>query len=172
MLAGPYAVAAALLALGGMFKLRRPAPTARALRAAGLGALAPAARAMGGAEVAVGLGALAFDGALQSGLVAAFYAGFAAFVALALTRPSPVSDCGCFGGDDSPPTRVHLAVNLAAAGVATALTLGPGGISLPSALDGQPWAGVPFLALVAVTAGLAYATLAVLPRTLAELRSP
>lgn len=169
-LAGPYVVAAALLALGGLVKVRRPAPTARALRAAGLGPLAPAARLLGVAEVTVGVGALAVDSVVAGGLLAAFYLGFAAFVALALTRTTPVGDCGCFGGGDSPPSLVHLVLDLAAAAVATAVALGPGGMSLPSALDGQPLGGVPFLALTLVVAGLAYAALAVLPRTLAELK--
>lgn len=172
MLAGPFVVAAALLALGGLFKVRRPAPTARALRAAGLAALAPAARLLGAAEVAVGVGALAVDSAVVSGLVAAFYLGFAAFVARALTQAAPVEDCGCFGAADSPPSVLHLALDAAAAGVAVAVALGPGGYSLPSALDGQPLGGVPFLVLAVVAAGLAYAVLAILPRTLAELRSP
>ncbi|HEX6596291.1 MAG TPA: MauE/DoxX family redox-associated membrane protein [Acidimicrobiales bacterium] len=169
-LAGPYVVAAALLALGGLFKVRRPAPTARALRAAGLAPLARAARLVGVAEVAVGLGALAVDNAVLAGLVAAFYLGFAAFVGLSLIRQAPVEDCGCFGGGDSPPSIVHLVLDGAAAAVAAAIALGPGGMSLPSALEGQPLAGVPFLALTVVVAGLAYATLAVLPRTLAALK--
>lgn len=169
-LAGPFVVAAALLALGGLFKARRPAPTARALRAAGLAPLAPAARVVGVAEVAVGVGALAVDNALLSGLVAAFYLGFAGFVALSLTREAPVEDCGCFGGGDSPPSMVHLVLDLAAAGVAAAIAIGPGGMSLASALDGQPLGGVPFLALAVVTGGLAYAALAALPRTLAALK--
>ena len=172
MLAGPYVVAAALLAMGGGLKLRRPAPTARALREAGLGRLAPFARAMGAAEVAVGLAALAVDSAAVAGLVAACYAGFAGFVALALTRPAPVGDCGCFAGADSPPSAVHVVLDLAAAAVAVALAAGPGGMSLPTALDGQPLAGLPFLALAVVSLGLAYAALALLPRTLAAVRSP
>ncbi|MFP5317141.1 MAG: MauE/DoxX family redox-associated membrane protein [Acidimicrobiia bacterium] len=172
MLAGPFVVAAALLALGGLFKLRRPAPTARALRAAGLAPLAPAARILGAVEVVVGLGALAVDSAVLSGLVAAFYLGFAGFVARALTQDAAVDDCGCFGASDSPPSLLHLVVDVAAAGVAVAVALGPGGYSLPSALDGQPLGGVPFLTLAVVAAGLAYAVLAVLPRTLATLRSP
>jgi len=172
MLAGPYVVAAALLALGGVLKLRRPAPTARALREAGLGRLAPFARAMGAAEVATGLAALAVDSAVAAGLMAACYAGFAGFVALALTRPAPVGGCGCFGEADSPPSAVHLVLDATLAAVAAAVAAGPGGMSLPTAVSGQPLGGVPFVALAVVAAGLAYAALALLPRTLAGLRSP
>ena len=164
-----------LLTLGGIFKLRRPAPTARALRAAGLTAFAPLARAMGGAEVAVGLAALALDTRIAPALVAAFYAAFAAFVALRLARPragdgAGAGGCGCFGDTEGPPTAVHLVLNVGAGGVAAAVALGSGG-GLGAALRGQPLAGVPLLLLVAVVTGLAYAALTVLPRTLEAVSS-
>ena len=173
VLAGPYVAAAALLALGGLFKARRPGPTARALRSAGLGALAPFARPLGVAEVVAGVGALAVGGSAVGGpalaaAVAAFYAGFAGFVALTLVRAAPVADCGCFGGAESPPTVFHLVLNVLAAAVAVGVAAGGGG-GLVDALEGQPLAGIPFLILVAVVTGLAYAVLTVLPRTLAAI---
>ena len=157
-----------LLALGGFFKLRRPAPTARALRETGLGALAPLARGLGVAEVAVGVGALVAAGRAAPALMAAFYVAFAGFVGLRLARPSP-GGCGCFGAAEGPPNAIHLVMNLAAAGVAAAVALGSGG-GLAEALRGQPLAGVPFLLLVAAVTGLAYAALTILPRTLEALR--
>jgi hypothetical protein len=172
LLAGPYVGAAVLLALGGFFKLRRPAPTARALREAGLSALAPLARGLGAAEVVVGVGALVVAGRAAPALVAAFYVAFAGFVGLRLGR-APASGgaggCGCFGAAEGPPHAVHLVMNLAAAGVAAAVAAGSGG-GLAAALRGQPLAGVPFLLLVAVVTGLAYAALTILPRTLEALR--
>jgi hypothetical protein len=169
LLAGPFVAAAALLALAGTFKVRRPAPTARALRTAGLGVLAPVARALGVAELAVGVGALVLDTRVVPALVAAFYLGFAAFVALGLARATPASDCGCFGQTESPPTAIHLVMNLGAAGVAAAVALGPGG-GLATALLDQPLGGVPFLLLAATCVGLAYAALAVLPRAVEGTR--
>jgi hypothetical protein len=166
MLAGPFLSAAALLALGGLFKARRPAPTARALADAGLAALSPLARPLGAVEVVVGICAIASDSRLAAGLVAAFYLGFAGFVALSLFRATPVGDCGCFGETDAPPTAVHLVLDLAAAGVAGAVAIGSGG-GLAQALRHQPLGGVPFLVLAAACTGLAYAALTVLPRTLA-----
>jgi hypothetical protein len=169
VLAGPFLGAAALLALGGFFKARRPGPTARALRSAGLSPLARLARPMGMAEIVVGAGALVLGGSLLAAAVAAFYAGFAGFVALTLLRSAPVADCGCFGGTESPPTAFHLVLNLAAAAVAGAVAIGGGGGGggLPDVLRDQPLAGIPFLLLTAVVTGLAYAVLTVLPRTLA-----
>jgi len=163
-----------LLALGGLFKLRRPAPTARALRETGLSFLAPLARGLGTAEVAVGVAALAVGGRAVPALMAAFYAAFAAFVGLRLGRPPAgagvgEAGCGCFGAAEGPPHAVHLVVNLAAAAVATAVAVGSGG-GLEAALRGQPLAGVPFFLLVAVVTGLAYAALTILPRTLEALR--
>jgi len=171
LLAGPYVGAALLLALGGIFKVRRPAATARALRDAGLAGLAPLARAFGAAEVAVGVGALAVGGRVAPALVAACYAAFATFIALRLARPAAAGagGCGCFGETGGPPTAVHLAVNLAASGVAAAVALGSGG-GLADALRGQPLGGAPFLLLVGIVTGLAYGALTVLPRTLAAMR--
>ena len=153
-LAGPFVGAAALLALGGLLKLRvRALPT----------------RLLAAAEVGVGLAALAFDTRLFPALVAAFYVGFAAYIAVNLTGEAATKDCGCFGETESPPTVLHLVVDLAAAAVAGAVAVGSGG-GLSTALHGQPLGGVPFLLLAATTAGLAYAALAVLPRTLAASR--
>jgi hypothetical protein len=170
ILAGPFVAAAALLALGGWFKVRRPEPTARALRNAGLGVFAPLARVLGAAELAVGLGALAFDTRVLPGLVAGSYLAFAAFVASSLARETPAPDCGCFGQTESPPTVVHLALNLGAVAVAAAVALGSGG-GLAAALRDQPLGGAPFLLLAATCVGLAYAALAVLPRSLDRTRS-
>ena len=120
------------------------------------------------AEIVTGVGALAVAALSLAAAVAAFYAGFVVFVALTLLRAAPVSDCGCFGGSESPPTVFHLVLNLAAAGVAAAAAAGGGG-GLADAVRGQPLAAIPFLVLVVVGTGLAYAVLTVLPRILAEV---
>jgi hypothetical protein len=165
ILAGPYVAAAALLVLSGVLKVRRPAPTSKALRSAGLAPLAPLARALGVAEIVVGVGALAVDTRVFPALVAAAYLVFAAFVALTLARKAPVADCGCFGATDSPPSAVHLTLDVAAALVAGAVAVGSGG-DLARATDGQPLLALPFLALGAVCVGLAYGAMTVLPRAL------
>lgn len=71
-IAGPLAAAAALLAVAGVQKLRRPEATIDAVRALGLDAPPVSARLLGVVELAVGAGCLAFpsvvalDAALQS----------------------------------------------------------------------------------------------------------
>ncbi len=154
LLGGPFVGAAALLALGGLLKLRVAALPSRLLAAA---------------ELVVGLGALAFDTRVFPALVAAFYLGFAGYIAVNLVGDAASKNCGCFGETESPPTVLHLAVDLAAAAVSAAGALGSGG-GLGAALRGQPLGGVPFLLLAATCAGLGYAALAVLPRTLARAR--
>jgi hypothetical protein len=162
--AGPFVTVAALLAVGGWLKLRRPAPTARALRAAGLGVLAPLARLLGAAEFAVGVGALVSSNRLLAAVVAGFYAGFAAFVLLALARGAHDTGCGCFGEDEGRPTVIHVALNAGAAAVAAAVAGGSGG-GLAAAVRQQPLGGVALLLASAVCTALAYAVMTVLPRT-------
>jgi hypothetical protein len=154
-----------LLALGGWLKVRRPAPTARALRTAGLGVLAPLARGLGGAEVVVGVGALVSSSRVLAAAVAAFYVGFAAFVVLALTRADRAAGCGCFGESEGRATATHLVLNLAAAAVAAGVAAGSGG-GMAAAVRHQPWAGLPLIAGALICVGLAYAVLTILPRTL------
>src|SRR5664280_473497 len=99
-LAGPFAVAAGLLVLGGESKARRPDSTVRALGAAGARVPAALVRLFGAAEVAIGISAVLVGGRLPGALVAASYAGFTAFVAVALRRRTPLASCGCFGRPD------------------------------------------------------------------------
>lgn len=166
-LAGPFLVTVALLLAGGALKVVRPAFTARAMREMGLPASPAAVRAGALVELAVAAGALVGGGRPFAALIAASYAGFAAFVAAALRRGAPLSSCGCFGADDTPPTAVHLVLNLAAAAVAGAVALtgaGAGGLTELSTLDGSLLLRVAFVASTATVAWLAYVALAVLPK--------
>ena len=104
VLAGPFVIASALLALGGAFKAVDPADTAYALRALGLPHAALLVRAGGAAEVVIGVGALAVGGPVFAALVALSYLAFAGFVVVALHSGSPISSCGCFGKVDTPPS--------------------------------------------------------------------
>ena len=166
-LAGPFLVTVALLLAGGALKVVRPDFTARALREMGVPASATAVRAGALAELAIAAGALVGGGRPLAALVAASYAGFAAFVAAALRRGVPLSSCGCFGAGDTPPTAVHLVLNLAAAAVAGAVAItgtGAGGLTEITTLEGSLLLRVAFLASTAASAWLAYVALAVLPK--------
>ena len=133
-LEGPFAAACVLLAVAGVYKLTRPAPTVGALAA----------------------------------IVAVAYASFALFVVIALLADTPIQSCGCFGETTTPPSIIHVLTNLAFVAVAAAVAIG-GLPSLADALADQPWAGVPFVLLVAVTVQLVYVLLTELPRALRSI---
>lgn len=162
ILAGPFYAVGLLLALAGGFKAVRPLPTVGALRAVRARASPALVRLLGAGEVVVGLGAAITAWAPLAAMVAVAYAGFAGFVAAALRRGTPLQSCGCFGTDDLPPTRIHLAVNIGCCLVAGAATVTRVD-GLPAVVADQPWAGVPFLVLVAVTVWFLYLLLTLLP---------
>jgi hypothetical protein len=165
-LSGPFLVAAALLAAGGASKVVRPANTARALGEMGLPDSATLVRGGAALELAVAAGALAGGGRLFAALLAASYLAFTAFVVVALRRGTPLSTCGCFGTTDTPPTAVHVGINLAAAAVAGAVALGGGGAGgLLEIADESSWLlRVAFVALTAACVAFAYAALTLLPK--------
>ncbi len=158
-LIGLYLVAAGLLFVAGVAKARHPDDTARALTALAprgraalpLGPVRQLVRAGALAEAALGLAALLVPRPVTAALVALSYAAFGAVVASARWRGGPLATCGCFGRPDTPPTTVHLVLNLVLAGAAAvvAVTAPPHG-TLVSELARQPWAGFPLLFVSAV----------------------
>ncbi|MCU4183200.1 hypothetical protein K6U06_02420 [Acidiferrimicrobium sp. IK] len=143
--AGLFAAGSLLLAGAGVAKVRRPADSSIALRAAGLPATPGRVRAVAAAETAVGVAALVAPGPVPALLVALSFAGFAVFVAVALRRRLPLASCGCFGRPDTPPSWAHVVVNVVAAGSALAWAFSQSR-SLPSTLAGQAWRAVPLAA--------------------------
>ena len=174
VLAGPFAIAAALLAIGGALKAVRPRDTALALTAVGLRLprFLPArvlVRLGGALEVVIGVGALVTGGAVFAALVAASYLAFAGFVVVALRSGKPISSCGCFGKVDTPPSPVHVVIDLAFAGVAVAAAI-VGDVALPDVLGDQPLLGIPFLFLLAIGLYLVFLAFTALPKTMAAVR--
>lgn len=167
--AGPFAIAAALLVLAGAPKVLRPRATVNALRAAGIPAPGVLVRAAAFAEVAIGVDALVRGSRPSAVLVACSYALFTGFVVIALHRSTPLASCGCFGRDDTPPSWLHVGIDLAAVVTAVVVALDPGA-GVPDVIRDQPLAGVPFLVLVACGTFLAYEALTALPRLLALVR--
>lgn len=163
---------ALLLVLGGASKVGRPDNTVRAigeLRVPGVPATARTVRLLALAEIAVGIAAVAYGGRLPALLLAISYAGFTAFVVMAMVKGGPLSSCGCFGTPDTPPTVAHVIVTLAAAGVGLAAVVKPVGPLLENLdhLGTGPAGGVAFVVLVGCCVWFAYAALAVLPKTVA-----
>ena len=174
VLAGPFTIAAVLLAIGGALKAVRPRDTAQALTAIGLrfpsSLPARGAVRVGGAiETVIGVGALLTGGPVFAALVAASYLVFTIFVVVALRSGAPISSCGCFGKVDTPPSMVHVVIDLAAAAVAVGAAV-VGDVALPDVLGDQPLLGIPFLLLIVIGCSLVFLAFTSLPKTMAVVR--
>ena len=121
-LTAPFLVAALVLCVAGVAKLRSPGPALAALAGAGLPASPLAVRAVAGAELALGAGAAVHPGRALAVALANAYAGFAA---LALRRASRRWACGCFGATGAPATTLHAILSVALALVAAAAAAWP-----------------------------------------------
>ncbi len=174
----PFLVAAgALLVVAGVPKVRDPLPVVRALRSVGAAAPRPAARALAVVEVAVGLGTLVAPVATEpfpvpaAALgVALLYAGFTAFVAVALAKGGVVESCGCLGRADTPPSLAHVLTT-----ATFAIAAGLAAFATPSAdawWSRGPGTALAVAALAALLGLVAWVVLAVLPLvTAAAVRS-
>lgn len=160
---GWFFLVAALLVFSGFRKLADPSPTSGALRAAGLPSSRLAVIGLGAVEIGAGSVALLVPEPVWAGTVALVYAGFAGFVGLALSRRWPIASCGCFGKADTPPTWIHLAVNLGGVGGGLAFAT-IGGPSLPSLLSQQPLAGMAYVGFLVVGVYCLYLLLSELPQ--------
>jgi len=173
VLAGPFAIACLLLAGAGALKAWKPGDTANALRAVGIPLSYTASRvlvrAFGGAEVVISVVALFTGNAVASALVAVSYLAFAGFVTVALRRGTAIASCGCFGKVDTPPSVVHVVIDVLFAGVAVAAAL-TGDVALADVLRDQPLAGVPFALLLATGVYLVFLAFTALPKTMAAVR--
>ena len=174
VLAGPFAIATVLLAVGGAAKAVRPRDTAQALTAVGIRfpRVVPArvvVRVGGAVEAILATAALLVGGPVLCALVAFSYLAFAGFVLVALHTGAPISSCGCFGKVDTPPSLVHVVLDLAFAGVAAAAAF-LGDVALPDVLGDQPLLGIPFLMLIVIGCSLVFLAFTSLPKTIAVVR--
>jgi hypothetical protein len=169
LLAGPFAIACALLAIGGALKAAQPLDTANALRATRLPSAPRLVRAGGAMEAVVAIAALVTGWWVLALLVAASYFAFALFVIEARRAGKPLSSCGCFGKVDTPPTSVHIVIDLTVAAVAAAVAFSAD-VALPDVLADQPLAGLPFMLLVLIGVYLVFLAFTALPKTMAAAR--
>jgi hypothetical protein len=98
-LTAPFEVAALVLCVAGLAKLRSPDGAARALRIARLPGRTWLVRAGAAVEIALGVVALIAPTRLVAGVIALLFAGFGA-LSLRLARRQ--ASCGCFGESDAP----------------------------------------------------------------------
>jgi hypothetical protein len=168
-LIGVFFIACGLLVLAGVAKAARPDDTARALvllfpgrtsrvpsfsltrRAIRIGALM---------EAALGACALVFPRPVTAALVAVSYTLFLFTVVYARRRGGPLSTCGCFGRPDTPPTALHVVLNVIFVVTAVSVAVRPPQFTaLTSLLENQPWDGAPLLLASGVGIWLAYLAL-------------
>jgi hypothetical protein len=166
--AGPFFVVAALLGVAGLAKIRRPGPTAQAMRTAGLPGSPGLARALGVVELVVALLALGFGGPSTALVVAAAYVAFASVSIRLIARPA-AGGCGCFGDESAPVTNLHVALNLIAAMFAGTAALWPTD-GLPALVADEPVASVLLVALIAVGVVLGQTAFTALPELTAASR--
>jgi hypothetical protein len=156
----PFLAATLLLGAAGVAKALRPATTVNALGVAGASVPARWVRAGALGELAIAVLAILVPGLVTGLLVALTYAGFAAFIVVALRRHWPLGSCGCFGRPDTPPTAAHAALNVGAAASALWWALAWSGRSgfghLARLFSHQSWDGAPLMLLIVVVTGLAY----------------
>jgi len=115
LIASAFFVSASLLVVAGAGKIRDPSPASRALLDVGLpGGLTPV-RVLGSVEVIAGAGSLIRPAPILGVTVFILYASFAAFILYLRTRPHPERrTCGCLGRTESPPSALHVGMNVAA----------------------------------------------------------
>jgi hypothetical protein len=151
-LSPPLAVAALVLCVAGLAKLRSPAAAVRAMSGTGLAAVGSAPiRAAAAAEFALGTWCLLAPTAISCAIMACVYTAFAGLAVL-LTRRA--SSCGCFGDDRAPASIVQSMISIALALVCLA-----GARWVPHGVLWMLGRPASFAAVLVVgTAGAAYAT--------------
>jgi hypothetical protein len=160
-----HAAAALLLLLAGLAKVVRPAPATELLVSLGAPDRDHVAVSIGLVESAVGFAALAIGGAWAAGATGVLYVGFVVVVLRAMAAGA--TSCGCFGRVDAPPSWIHVVGNAVLAGVSFAAIAGDTAVEV---MDDQPAAGIGFVLLVGVIAGLALVAFTALPEALAARR--
>lgn len=143
-------VCAALLIVAGTRKITRPDATGAALQIAHLPSDQRLVRALGVAEVVIGLWVLAVGGPIATALLTVLYAAFAGF---AEHQRRKGAGCGCFGTTQAPATALHVGLNVAAALAAGTTLLGPSGATVPAVAARAPLTGLLTVALLTVAAG-------------------
>ena len=163
---GPVLAFMALLALAGIQKIADPEPTTGALAAAGLPASRLVVFGLGGVELFTGLAGVAVGGPVPALIAGVLYSGFALFVVNALFRDLPIRSCGCLGASDTPPSPIHVIINVVAVAVMLVAVIEPVDViaQLPSLGVGI---GTAFLLFTGGVVYLLYGVLTVLPLNLA-----
>lgn len=166
---GAFAIACGVLLVSGAFKLVQPAGVAGAVQTLGVKMPRWGGRLIGSAEIAAGAAGLAAPGPIPAIAVGVAYLAFAVVV-VALMRRGDAS-CGCFGQIESPPSGLHVAIDVGAAISALGFTAATSS-SVFEYSRALAWGeAVAFFALVAIGVLCTVAILTVLPGVIAQTRA-
>ncbi len=163
----PFFTAALVLAWSGTAKLRRPGQLVRALGVAGLPVGPAGVRLLASAELGLGTLGLLRPTAAVAVAVGLAYLGFAGFLSFLLVAKPAIGTCGCAGDREVPPSWLHVALDVVAAGSAFGfgvINRGPEGIV--GMVAPLPLHGVTFLVGVGLLGYLASLCAAYLPQAL------
>ena len=169
---GVFYALAVLLGLAGVAKLRRPAGATRALDRLHppgwnvVGQL-PIARLLGVAEVIIAVSAVVNGGRAWAVVLTVVYLAFTA-VCWRLAA-GPDTDCGCFGVEGSPVSRVHVWVDVGFTASAAVTVIAPAE-GIGADLAAGP-AGLVLLAEVAVLVSLGFVLFTAFPELVAARRA-
>ena len=117
VLTAPYAVAAIVVAVAGLAKLRAPAVATAALSELGLPSAAWIVRLLGAAELALAAWCLIDPAPVRAAALGGCYVAFALASAKLGQRRAA---CGCFGGHEQPASLGQSAISGALAAVSFA----------------------------------------------------
>jgi methylamine utilization protein MauE len=157
-----FAMAAGVLLLAGLAKLRSPAAAQAALASFGLPPSAALARAIGAAEAGIGALCLILPGGAGALALAAAYLALTLATGARWSRGEREAPCGCFGDASSSIHLGHVGLNAALALVAAVSVLAPPA-GLASALAASPAAGLALVAGVGCSVYLALTLLTLFP---------
>jgi hypothetical protein len=146
-------VASGLLATSGALKLRHPASVEPLLAVLRVPPRLRRGRVVGAAEVCLGTTAVITAAQPLIILEAATFAFFAILIGYVLAARVPLSSCGCAGARRTPPSRIHVAVDIAAAGAA-ALAAVAQPASVAAMWPALEWYGIPSTVGLIATVGL------------------
>ena len=152
-LAPLFFLAASLLLVSGVLKLGRPRATAQALLDAGLPGSRAVARGLGAGECAAAAFAAAAPARGGALALAIVYVAFAIFVGYVLRTHPTAGSCGCAGSKAVPPSPLHLALDVIAAGSGL-LYLAARGPSAIGWFTRLGWGSVPVIAGLALAGWL------------------
>jgi hypothetical protein len=157
LVSAPFMVAAGLLVVAGVAKVRQPHGAQRVIEFLGLPLDIRGVQLLGAAEACLGVAAIVSGLRWVAIAVALAFACFAIVASWLLLSRADLPSCGCLGSLDTPPSLVHVVLSLLGVGAAGAAAIATP-VRLDAYLGSLPLLGVPFL--IAVGAGVAAAALA------------